>query len=314
MNKNLAIRGHLKRGDEVIKILKMLGGKDVGYNGIGSSYYYYINDNNNIIGVTGLHDSRKFVVYSLEEFLEKFPYKVGDKVIHDGEVLPIIGMKWDFSRNIVIYTMKYNYGEIDCYDSTWMRPYKEETIEVNKEFKQKYCIKCGSQRCSGEGEWLEECEHYKNEQRTMEEIIKIDIPKGYKFVGVGGDNQQVVFTKIQPKYPKTHLECCDVLGRTLPINDDVEGYKWELIMNFQRLLVCRDAYWKIAGEQMGLGKPWEPDWKDSNFKYCLKKIGDNIEKSSEMTISCILAFPTEEIRNIFYNNFKNTIEQCKELL
>ena len=299
MNKNLAIRGHLKRGDEVIKILKMLGGKDVGYNGIGSSYYYYINDNNNIIGVTGLQDSRKFVVYSLEEFLEKFPYKVGDKVIHDGDVLPIIGMKWDFSRNIVIYTMKYNYGEIDCYDSTWMRPYKEEPMYLNE-------------KANKQAEEIKKL--IEQAKEIMEDIIKIDIPKGYEFSGFADDNQQVVFTKIQPKYPKTHLECCDVLGRTLPINDDVEGYKWELIMNFQRLLVCRDAYWKIAGEQMGLGKPWEPDWKDSNFKYCLKKMGDNIEKSSEMTISCILAFPTEEIRNIFYNNFKNTIEQCKELL
>jgi hypothetical protein len=65
---------------------------------------------------------------------------------------------------------------------------------------------------------------------------------------------------------------------------------------------------------MGLDEPWKPDWTDSNFKYCLKKMGDNIEKSSEMTISCMLAFPTEEIRDIFYNNFKNTIEQCKELL
>ena len=188
-------------------------------------------------------------------------------------------------------------------------------MEVNKEFKQKYCRFCGSQRCTGDGEWLDGCEHYKNEQKTTEEI-KIDIPNGYELAGVDDNNQQVVFiNKIQHQYPKTYEECCKILG--LPhggMTLDVPLHYSPKLICLAQLLICRDAYWKIAGEQMGLDKPWKPDWKDSNFKYCLKKMGDNIEKSSEMTISCILAFPTEEIRNIFYNNFKNTIEKCKELL
>lgn len=29
---------------------------------------------------------------------------------------------------------------------------------------------------------------------------------------------------------------------------------------------------------------------------------------------CILSFPTEEMRNIFYENFKDLIEECKEFL
>ena len=33
-------------------------------------------------------------------------------------------------------------------------------------------------------------------EETMEETIKIDIPKGYEFAGVDDDNQQVVFEKI----------------------------------------------------------------------------------------------------------------------
>lgn len=143
----------------------------------------------------------------------------------------------------------------------------------------------------------------------MEEI-KIDTPKGYEFAGVDDDNQQVVFTKIQPEYPKTYEECCDVLGRTFPINDDVEGYKWELIMNSQRLLVCRDAYWKIAGEQMGLGKHWEP--RDAKDKYIIRRAGDAIVKG--YNISCVLEFPTAEMRDAFYEHFKELIEQCKQLL
>ena len=29
------------------------------------------------------------------------------------------------------------------------------------ELHKKYCYECGSQRCTGEGEWLEGCPHYR---------------------------------------------------------------------------------------------------------------------------------------------------------
>ena len=48
----------------------------------------------------------------------------------------------------------------------------------------------------------------------------------------------------------------------------IDGYKNNLLEKLQELLICRDAYWKIAGEQMGLGEPWEPDWCNENkLKY-----------------------------------------------
>ena len=39
------------------------------------------------------------------------------------------------------------------------------------------------------------------------------------------------------------------------MDNDAQGYKADLIIRFQELIIARDAYWKIAGEQMGLGKP-----------------------------------------------------------
>jgi hypothetical protein len=80
--------------------------------------------------------------------------------------------------------------------------------------------------------------------------------------------------------------------------------------------MCRDAYWKIAGKEMGLGKPWEPDWrKTEERKFCFIRRNDNVvTKWETKTITRFLAFPTEEMRDSFYNNFKDLIEQCKELL
>ena len=46
----------------------------------------------------------------------------------------------------------------------------------------------------------------------------------------------------------------------------------------------------------------------------LNWIGNTIGKGKWYTDNKILAFPTEEMRDAFYENFKDLIEQCKELL
>ena len=74
---NLAIKGHPTRGKEVIEILEMLGGKQFeSYNGNEVNWCYTIIDGS----IDWDYPSDKYKVFSLEEFLEKFPYKVGDKV------------------------------------------------------------------------------------------------------------------------------------------------------------------------------------------------------------------------------------------
>ena len=79
-------------------------------------------------------------------------------------------------------------------------------------------------------------------------------------------------------------------------------------------MICRDAYWNIANEQMGLGRPWAPDWTISETKFTIVEITGIVVKSIDMCNKHILAFPTEEMRDAFYENFKDLIEACKELL
>ena len=160
----------------------------------------------------------------------------------------------------------------------------------------------------------------------MEEI-KIDIPKGYEFAGVDDNKQQIVFTKILAEYPKTYKECCKVLGckaddffTDFAYNGcgvEISNYEDkldDLLQNFRKLIYCRDAYWKIAGEQMGLGKPWEPDYKDGCTKYTITIAENKIYTDVSYIFSHVLIFPTEEIRDAFCKNFKELIEKCKELL
>ena len=86
-----------------------------------------------------------------------------------------------------------------------------------------------------------------------------------------------------------------------------------LINKFYKLLICRDAYWKLAGEEMGLDKPWKQDYDDRCF--IIANNNGNIHTYEyHGTNNIILAFPTEEMRDAFYENFNEEIEMCKELL
>ena len=154
----------------------------------------------------------------------------------------------------------------------------------------------------------------------VKECIEIRIPEGYEYVIESG---KIIFTKKIKEYPKTYEECCKILGieNSAYLTTDEEGY-WNdyelglnyLIEHFRKLIICRDAYWKIAGEEMGLGKPWKPT--DSDYitgRYCIFVHRGNIICDTPAQ-DCILTFPTEEMRDAFYENFKELINECKELL
>ena len=98
MGKILAIKGHPTRGNEVIEILEMLGGvngkinKTTGeaYNIYTGRYFideicnirevaYYIDFESQIRCIDIKDITTHFIDYSLEMFLERFLYKVGDE-------------------------------------------------------------------------------------------------------------------------------------------------------------------------------------------------------------------------------------------
>ena len=146
---------------------------------------------------------------------------------------------------------------------------------------------------------------------------EISLLEEHQFVDENGNvinSHKIVLEKKKNEYPKTFLACCDVLNIGNLIERGVKGYKAELFDTLQKLYICRDAYWQIAGEKMGLNKSWEPDWNTSEPKYVISCTSNGIEKQWETTYCKVLAFPTEEMRDAFYENFKELIEICKELL
>ena len=126
MSKRLAIRGHSTHGNEVIEILEMMGGHATIIKEISNETdkVFFISDNENCFyrkSIRFIPDSSKeieeFTVFTLEEFLEKYPFKVGDKVHiyvqnddidvrYDIEAAEITSMRWNPTRCKIAYKMK----------------------------------------------------------------------------------------------------------------------------------------------------------------------------------------------------------------
>ena len=162
---------------------------------------------------------------------------------------------------------------------------------------------------------------------------EIKLPEGYIFKDENGNiinATKIVLEKKKKEYPKTYEECCKVLGFLnidLCFNADYRRFdaskeQWKrlgLMNQFYKLLICRDAYLKIAGEEMGLKEPWKPDYDSGVNKYGIICMNGIVQKTYPSTnwerhLNKILDFPTEEMRDVFYENFKSEIESCNELL
>lgn len=109
MGKRLAIKGDSARGEEIAELLIMMGGKNTNNIKCQSSYLAYYIDTDNDGNLRGISSHNgEFMVFTLEEFLEEFPYKVGDEFCSPYD--KIIDMIWDEDDGYVYYkTEKSNY-------------------------------------------------------------------------------------------------------------------------------------------------------------------------------------------------------------
>lgn len=373
--KRLAILGHKTRGHEVIELLKIMGGKICAFDYDSDGYAYYIDTSNMIICSnenTIKQNLDKYQLFTLEEFWEKYPFKIGDKVIDEADGCPgvVCEMKWDEGLSDMKYCVAFGNGidfgwfangsinffkikknenleetqsnqDIDkvVVDNLEKTPVKNHKMGPKSKLPSKY-YEDRLEEIKSKREYDELRMPLDDDDKLATEATimgkKILPPDGY-LVGkiTQTDNGMLVeYVNKKPKYPTTYNECCEVLVGRKPNPNEISFDKMELCLvdldntqniDFQnpylfqlnslfRLRMCRNAYWKIAGEEMGLGKPWEPDWSTSEPKYVLACTCNGIEKQWETTYCKTFAFPTAEMRDEFYENFKKEIEQCKELL
>lgn len=157
----------------------------------------------------------------------------------------------------------------------------------------------------------------------MKQTIEIEVPEGHKAV-YNKDTQKVEIVKVE--LPKTWEEFCgdnpikknecfiDEYGEIIYVaekhratnlknilpNKDIT----EAFLALMQLIQLRDCYWQ----------GWTPDWKDEKNKFSIEIIDGEITTYWDNRRSRILSFQSIEVRDEFMENFRDLIEQAKELI
>ena len=348
MGKKLAIKGDRNRGNEVIALLQMLGGEVGGAKGYDETAIYVIPDNG-IIDVRFAYEKRidNYTIFTLDGFYARFPFKVGDFVFAGNwcYAVDIREMRWNPNTQEVEYMVKPGTSKL-WYTANYLIRYAQPKFNVGETVYNKHTCKLGTivkyqwQKDEYiyfmENAWYLErqltkdvepvdnenkmknvlAELLKHIKTTPKEELEREFEEIKEWSNVGPTVEEFMTfcesVNKKPKYPTTYEECCAYLGlQHYGLTIDLPFNYSPLFINLAHLYICRSAYWKIAGEEMGLGKPWEPTMETV---YCISRNNNVIKCSYRGGKSNILEFPTEEMRDAFYENFKDLIEQCKELL
>ena len=238
-------------------------------------------------------------------------YKVGDKV-------KVKSREW-YNKN------KNKYGAINCSDMAYFQPTMSKFCENILTIKNIDKIINAYKVEENDYYWVDDMFEGLIENTTQPVVKNIIFSYADKVELHLGDDYEIVVEdgrvfvqKKKPKYPTTYEECCKVLGIASVYTDimGVTNKEYDLYLSFIKLIRCRDAYWKIAGEQMGLDKPWKFENPSKHYVFTIEYSGGKIIQNAAVDSmwNRILVFPTEEMRNAFYENFKDLIEQVIELL
>lgn len=249
--------------------------------------------------------------------MKKSKYKIGDKV-------RIKSLDWYNENKDVHGVVVLLHNMCFCpYMATWCG----KVMTIYAEYKGCYFMKEDESRYMWTDEMIEglvEEEVGLVDNLSSRWVNEFNLPDGYQFKDENGNvinATKIVLEKKKKEYPKTYEECCEMLGvfRARVYDDEewrpiVSDFECDLdvrLAKLRELLICRDAYWKIAGD-------WKPDLEDGEFYFMYYSPCGNIILKDHVTLgihcNVILAFPTEEMRNAFYENFKELIEFVKELL
>lgn len=155
----------------------------------------------------------------------------------------------------------------------------------------------------------------------------IEIPEGFELKKVSDTEYKIVkkenvlpktweeFCKLNPiKYTERFISsssCICGTGRNVKERDEEEDRnlipskeKAEAILALCQLIQLRDCY----------NDGWKPDWNShGKEKYTIYYDTNHFEKTQSSFIGRVLVFKTEELRNEFFNNFKDLIEKLKPL-
>ena len=155
----------------------------------------------------------------------------------------------------------------------------------------------------------------------MKQIIEIEVPDGYKAV-YSGDTQRVEI--VRAELPKSWEEYCEYnearrwryfINEYSKIDKVVKReVDTSTVIRLEKMTIAFRALMQLIQLRDCYRQGWKPDWKDNKNKFTIEIIDDEITTYWDNRRSRVLSFQSIEVMNEFVKNFRELIEQAKELI
>ncbi len=194
---------------------------------------------------------------------------------------------------------------------SYMSMYCGQLTKITRIYKEQYRIDIDG------GYWSWTDEMFENMEET-----KIKLPEGWEVDRV--ENGEIILKESKKGLPKTWEDCIASLvdGEYITLDSTLMRANLNNISidkvnkNFlpkglgrpmlalMQLLICREVY----------RQGWKPNWNDREDKFCIIYRDNEILPTCYFNHSEVLSFQSEEVRDKFLENFRDLIEEAKELL
>lgn len=137
--------------------------------------------------------------------------------------------------------------------------------------------------------------------------IKIEVPQGYEIDKEQSTFENIILKPIEEKLPLSYFEIPNlnysIFDPHRRLNLSTENRVKAFIALIQ-LVELRDAW----------NGDWKANWKNGIDKYCIKFFQQDVEVEKSCYTNFPLHFKTKELAEKFAKQFKDLINEAKELL
>ena len=148
---------------------------------------------------------------------------------------------------------------------------------------------------------------------------QVDILLSDKFEVEIMHENKIVLVRKKSLYPDNFDDCFELVygktnypGVSVTIGDLIDEQLENKMHELTKLIICRNAYWKLYNEQLGVDGMWEP--ADNVMVYNISRHDGKLVRGYLYGLKYTFEFPTEEMRDEFKKNFEKQFEICKEFI
>lgn len=158
----------------------------------------------------------------------------------------------------------------------------------------------------------------------MEKTRIWNVPEGYELDKEQSTETQVVLKKIGYKRVNSWQEYCELMKDKdscfVDMNGNIRSTNFSskaAVGEFEDKedAVAFAALHKLISLRKNWIGEWKPDWTNGNqTKYSIARVNKGIGTGENHTVSRSMSFPTKEMRDEFFDTFRDLLDEAESLL